>query len=86
MWMELFGWGLQGFDVCVKHSHARQPIIDVLSAISPGHATRTADREIDLPSRLIEFFSDLRARLPSTNHQNRAPGGTEGLRYCVECS
>src|SRR5580704_7538513 len=70
MWVELFRWRFQGLYLGVKHSHAREPITDILAAISSGHTPGAADREIDFPSTLIEFLGNLRSGLPGSHHEH----------------
>src|SRR5277367_3431988 len=68
VWMEFICGRFQFFDLGVEYPDPGEPIIDIPAAISSGHTSGAADREIDFPSTLIEFLGNLRSGLPRPNH------------------
>ncbi len=56
----------------VVEAHVGQPRHAVAAAVEPGHAGRTADREVHLPSGEVQVLGDLRSGLPGADHQHGA--------------
>ena len=71
VWMEFICGRFQFIDLGVEHPDPCEPIINILAAISSGHPSGAADREIDFLSTLIEFLGNLRAGLPCPHHEHR---------------
>ena len=68
--MEFVRGRFQFFDLGVEYPDPGEPVSDILAAISSGHTSGTADREIDFPSTLIKFLGNLRSRLPGSHHEH----------------
>src|SRR5215469_14231220 len=68
---ELRSGRFQFADLRIEHSHAREPIIDVPTAIPPGYAPSATDREIHLSPSLVQLFSDLCAGLSGSDYEDR---------------
>ena len=49
VWMEFVCGRFQFFDLGVEYPDSCEPITDILAAISSGHTSGAADREIDFP-------------------------------------
>src|SRR5262249_8984129 len=56
----------------IVESKLLQPPVRVLAAIAPRRAARPAHGEVDFSPGLIKLFADLRTRLGTAYHQNRA--------------
>src|SRR5262249_41789776 len=63
-------WQLADFSIVL--AHLREPPVRVLAAVAPRRPPGAACREIDLASRLIELFGNLRARLRAADDQHCA--------------
>src|SRR5262249_31453193 len=70
MGMKLVPRRFQLFDFGIKHPHAREPVVDVLSAIPSRNPAGAADRKVDFSPALIEFLRDLRARLSRADYKD----------------
>jgi hypothetical protein len=53
-----------------EYADPGEPIIDIPAAISSGHTSGAADREVDFPSTLIKFLGNLRSGLPGSHHEH----------------
>src|SRR5262250_3933944 len=54
----------------IKRPHPCEPVVDILSAIASRYAAGAADREIDLPSALVQLLGDLRTGLSGADDEH----------------
>src|SRR3984885_16372794 len=69
VWVEFICGRFQFFDLDVEYPDPGEPITDILAAISSGHTSGAADREIDFSSTLMNFLGNLRSGLPGSHHE-----------------